>query len=85
LFPFSLLSSSTLSKMSVNNVQKYDIEKFPIELTKFEPITLDPNEKLSAEKKAHLLANIQIMRDAIIFFTATGSARGVAGHTGGPL
>jgi len=72
--------------MSVNNVQKYDFEKFPISLTKFEPIVLDPNEKkLSDEKKQHLLANIQLMRDAIIFFTATGSARGVAGHTGGPF
>jgi len=72
--------------MSVNNVQTFDIEKFPIHLEQFEPIQLDPNEKtLSAEKKKHLLANIQLMRDAIVFFTATGSARGVAGHTGGPF
>ena len=36
-------------------------------IAKFEPIILDPKEKtLSAEKKAHLLANIQLMRDAII-------------------
>jgi len=31
-----------------------------------------------------LKANIQLCRDAIIFFTATGAARGVGGHTGGP-
>jgi hypothetical protein len=31
-----------------------------------------------------LKANIQLCRDAIVFFTATGAAEGVGGHTGGP-
>jgi hypothetical protein len=30
-----------------------------------------------------LLSNIQLLRDAIVFFTASGAARGVSGHTGG--
>ena len=29
-----------------------------------------------------MLSNIQLLRDAIVFFTATGAARGVSGHTG---
>ncbi|TFK98234.1 thiamine diphosphate-binding protein [Pterulicium gracile] len=47
-------------------------------------ITLDPKAKqLSAEQKADLKSNIQLLRDAIVLFTATGAARGVGGHTGG--
>lgn len=46
-------------------------------------ITLDPKAKqLSAEQKADLKSNIQLLRDAIVLFTATGAARGVGGHTG---
>ena len=39
---------------------------------------------LSPDQKATLQANIELCRDAIIFFTATGAARGVGGHSGGP-
>ncbi|KAJ5620525.1 Transketolase N-terminal [Penicillium lagena] len=60
--------------------------KFPVDLSQFKKLKLDPkNPKLSAEQKADLLHNINIFRDAIIAFTATGAARGVAGHTGGPF
>jgi hypothetical protein len=46
-------------------------------------IKLDPSKaKLSDEERSTLLNNIQIMRDAIVLFTATGAARGVSGHTG---
>ncbi|GFZ52295.1 hypothetical protein JCM24511_10068 [Saitozyma sp. JCM 24511] len=71
--------------MSVNKVQDWDFEKFPIDLKKYKPIPLDPvkDKKLSAEQKETLLANISLLRDVIVFFTATGSARGAAGHTGG--
>jgi transketolase N-terminal domain/subunit len=59
--------------------------KFPIDLSAYKKVTLDPsNPTLSAQQKADLQANIQLCRDAIIFFTATGAARGVGGHTGGP-
>lgn len=59
--------------------------QFPIDLGAYQRITLDAgNPTLSAEQKAALQANIQLCRDALIFFTATGAARGVGGHSGGP-
>jgi len=57
---------------------------FPIDLKKFKKLSLDPtNAKLTPEQKSDLLANIQLLRDAIVLFTATGAARSVSGHTGG--
>jgi len=38
---------------------------------------------LTEEQKSALLSNIQLLRDALVLFTATGAARGVSGHTGG--
>lgn len=59
---------------------------FPIDLGAYKPLALDPsNPTLTAEQKAALKANIQLCREAIVFFTATGAARGVGGHTGGPF
>jgi len=59
---------------------------FPIDLSTYQRITLDASiPTLTAEQKAVLQANIQLCRDAIVFFTATGAARGVGGHTGGPF
>jgi transketolase len=58
---------------------------FPIDLDAYKPIALDPtNPTLTSEQRSALKANIQLCRDAIVFFTATGAARGVGGHTGGP-
>jgi hypothetical protein len=58
---------------------------FPIDLSAYKRITLDPaNPQLTDDQRAALKANIQLCRDAIVFFTATGAARGVGGHTGGP-
>jgi len=58
---------------------------FPINLKAYKPLTLDAsNSTLTAEQRETLKANIQLCRDAIVFFTATGAARGVGGHTGGP-
>ncbi|OXH15875.1 hypothetical protein C369_01545 [Cryptococcus neoformans A5-35-17] len=70
--------------MSVNKVQGWDFEKFPIDLKKYKPFPLDPtkDKKLSQEQKDGLIANISLLRDVIVFFTATGAARGLAGHTG---
>ncbi|KAG5644637.1 hypothetical protein DXG03_008019 [Asterophora parasitica] len=61
------------------------LSEFPIDLEKFDTkLSLDPSKsKLSAEEKKALQANIQLLRDAIVLFTATGAARGVSGHTGG--
>ncbi|MGB3492193.1 MAG: transketolase C-terminal domain-containing protein [Elainellaceae cyanobacterium] len=58
---------------------------FPIDLGAYQAIALDPSTPtLTDEQRAALKANIQLCRDAIVFFTATGAARGVGGHTGGP-
>jgi len=58
--------------------------EFPIDLSKLKKIALDPSKsKLTEEQRADVLHNIQLMRDAIVLFTATGAARGVSGHTGG--
>jgi transketolase len=58
---------------------------FPIDLSAYQPIKLDAsNATLSSEQRTALQSNIQLCRDAIVFFTATGAARGVGGHTGGP-
>ncbi|KAJ6483828.1 thiamine diphosphate-binding protein [Mycena vitilis] len=57
---------------------------FPVDLKQFKRFKLDPTKpKLTDQEKSDLLANIQLLRDAIVFFTATGAARGVSGHTGG--
>ncbi len=59
--------------------------RFPIDLGAYKPLALDPaNPTLTDEQRETLKANIQLCRDAIIFFTATGAAHGVGGHTGGP-
>ncbi|KAL4874692.1 thiamine diphosphate-binding protein [Aspergillus karnatakaensis] len=58
----------------------------PVDLKQFKKLQLDPkNPKLSDQQKKDLLHNINIFRDAIVAFTATGAARGQAGHTGGPF
>ncbi|MBD2772318.1 transketolase C-terminal domain-containing protein [Iningainema tapete] len=58
---------------------------FPIDLGAYKPLALDPaNPTLTPEQRSTLQANIQLCRDAIIFFTATGAAKGLGGHTGGP-
>ncbi len=65
--------------MSIN------LGSFPIDLNQYKPVKLDPAVKtLTDEQRQALQANIQLCRDAIVFFTATGAARGVGGHTGGP-
>jgi transketolase len=59
--------------------------QFPIDLGAYRRVSLaSGNPTLSPDQKAALKANIQLCRDAIVFFTATGAARGVGGHTGGP-
>ncbi|HIK45083.1 MAG TPA: transketolase [Leptolyngbyaceae cyanobacterium M65_K2018_010] len=58
---------------------------FPIDLGAYQRISLNAtNPSLTDDQRKALKANIQLCRDAIVFFTATGAARGVGGHTGGP-
>ncbi len=59
---------------------------FPIDLSAYQSVKLDPTQPtLTDEQRAALTANIQLCRDAIVLFTATGAAKGVGGHTGGPF
>lgn len=58
---------------------------FPIDLSAYKQVALNPSSPtLTPEQLEALKANIQLCRDAIVFFTATGAASGVGGHTGGP-
>lgn len=58
---------------------------FPIDLSAYKKVTLDPSQPtLTDDQREALKFNIQLCRDAIVFFTATGAAHGVGGHTGGP-
>jgi len=59
-------------------------ERFPIDLQGLKPLELDPGKpSLSDEQRAALQHNIQLARDAIVFFTALAGAKGLSGHTGG--
>jgi len=62
------------------------VAEFPIPLSQYSALPLDPkNSKLTAEQRKTLKRNIEIFRDAIIFFTAIADAKGLGGHTGGPF
>ncbi len=59
-------------------------ETFPIDLSKLKPLSLDLTKPaLTDEQKATLKFNIELCRDAIVFFTALAGAKGLSGHTGG--
>ncbi len=59
-------------------------EAFPIDLTRLQALKLDPAvPSLNDEQRASLRHNIQLCRDAIVFFTALAGAKGLSGHTGG--
>lgn len=57
---------------------------FPVHLQGFRHQAFDPAKAhLDDVERQVLRANIQLCRDAIVFFTAVGGAKGVGGHTGG--
>ena len=59
--------------------------EFPIALNEYKVVPLDPSQTtLTDDQRQTLLKNIQLCRDAIIFFTAIADAKGLGGHTGGP-
>jgi len=60
-------------------------ESFPIDLSQLRPLKLDPKlSSLTDAQRADLRHNIQLCRDAIVFFTALAGAKGLSGHSGGP-
>ena len=75
-------SGVILRPMNTNSAPQSDT--FPIDLSKLEPLSLDPAVfTLTDPQRAALRHNIQLCRDAIVFFTALAGARGLSGHTGG--
>jgi len=63
-----------------------ELAHFPIDLKALKDLKLDPKrDKLSADELTTLKHNVQLCRDAIVFFTALAGARGLSGHTGGRL
>ena len=56
-------------------------ETFPIDLGKLQPLELDPAvSTLTDAQRAALKSNIQLCRDAIVFFTALAGAKGLSGQ-----
>ena len=51
---------------------------FPIDVSEFTPLSLDPAEPLSDADRAPLEANIRLGRDVIVFFTSLAEAKGEA-------
>ena len=59
-------------------------ESFPIDMSGFQPLALDPTRtELNSDERDTLRANIQWCRDVIVFFTAVADSKGLGGHTGG--
>jgi transketolase C-terminal domain/subunit/transketolase N-terminal domain/subunit len=58
-------------------------EKFPMDVSAYRPLTLDSKKPLDEKTLAQWQTNIGLVRDTIMFFTASGGLRGVDGHTGG--
>lgn len=59
--------------------------RFPIDLGAFERVVLHAGQPtLSPAQRSSLERNVQLCRDALIFFTAVADAKGLGGHTGGP-
>lgn len=56
---------------------------FPIDVSEFTPLALDPAKPLSDADRQTLAANIRLCRDVIVFFTSLAEAKGVGGHSGG--
>ncbi len=57
---------------------------FEIDLSRYQPLSFDLEEESpSQEKRDQLLANIALIRDTIVYFTALANTKGLGGHTGG--
>lgn len=58
-------------------LKDFDSKRFPIALDTYKTVPLSLKDtKLTEAQKKGLQANIDLLRDAIVFFTATGAARG---------
>ena len=60
------------------------VQKFPIDMSGYKPVILDLSQpELTNDEVNQLEKNIQLARDAIIFFTAYAGVKRLGGHTGG--
>lgn len=58
--------------------------KFPIDMSEYKHVTLNLSRKeLTREELEQIQLNVQLARDAIVFYTALAGAKGLGGHTGG--
>ena len=58
--------------------------QFPFNLEGYTPVKFDLSQKeLTTDQIQKLSANIQLVRDSIVFFTAFANTKGLGGHTGG--
>ena len=56
---------------------------FPIDFSGYQALSFDPSQKtLSDDQKQQLTANIALVRDSLVFFTALANVKGLGGHTG---
>ena len=57
---------------------------FPIDLNKYSPLKFDLGQtEMTDEQRETLKANIELVRDSLVFFTALANKKGLGGHTGG--
>lgn len=57
---------------------------FPIDLSEYKQLKFDLTQtSMTADQKATLEKNIEIVRNSLVFFTAYANAKGLGGHTGG--
>ncbi len=58
--------------------------KFPIDLSAFNALSFPLSRpEITDDQAAQLQANIDLVRDSIVFFTAHANTKGLGGHTGG--
>jgi len=58
--------------------------KFPIDLNVFKTLKFSTSQsELTDEQVVQMKANIDVVRDSIVFFTAYANTKGLGGHTGG--
>lgn len=69
----------------MSQAQKKSKKQFPIDLSQYRKLSVDPfkTKELDQSQLADLKFNVELLRNAIVFFTACGSASGYGGHTGG--
>jgi transketolase C-terminal domain/subunit/transketolase N-terminal domain/subunit len=57
---------------------------FPIDMSGYQPLQFSfAQTTLTDEQRDQLRANISLVRDSLIFFTALANVKGLGGHTGG--